>query len=112
MSEKVIKLSNGESMLIKINMLTIKLFLESKTAKKDLSNSDKIDPAEMSEIISEMIYFIMYSNGKKITMEDALALVPVDEEDAFTVLFDEFSQKVELFGKKMEARANLEQVTR
>lgn len=107
---KLIKLANKETLELNINFLTLKLIMESKV----LSKEDTKDPVEQLKVAAKLIWAIMYSNGKKVTEEDALALVPIGDEteteEVFFILLEEFKARAEQFKKKMESRAQLNQI--
>ena len=101
---KVIKLANNETIELKINFLTIKVLKDVGAMKMDFKSED---PEVQIEIASKLIYAILYSCGKRLTMDDALALVPLGEDDAFSELFEEFGKQMEAFEKKTQSRSNL-----
>jgi hypothetical protein len=106
---KLIKLANGESLELNINFLTIKLLMKEGLFDKKVEDED---PIEQFNVAGKLIYAIMYSNGKKVTEEDALALVPIGDEESFFDLINEFQESMEKFKKKMESRKNLEKITK
>lgn len=107
---KFIKLSDGSDLEIKVNLLTLNLIAKEKhNLNKD---NEKSDVNEQIEMISTMIYAIMYSNGKRISKEDALALVPIDESDTFFDLLGAFQDEVNKFQKKSQDRLNLLKVAK
>ena len=112
MSDRLIKLTNGETLEIGINFLTIKKLMETDYGHTDFKKIKDLESSEVIGLMADLIYCIMYSNGKKISKEDALQLVPVGDDDAFNDLIDEFSDKMEKFGKKVEARSKIEKVAR
>jgi antitoxin component YwqK of YwqJK toxin-antitoxin module len=133
---KLIKLANGETLNLAINFLTIKLVIESGIMQKleKISKAEKLrkeeaklkglelsekelqsnpeDSVESIKLTGKLLWAIMYSNGKKITEEDALALIPLEEEDSFWEIIDEFTEKSKEFAKKAEARSNLARLAR
>jgi hypothetical protein len=113
---KVIKLANGEALELNINFLTLKLVMESKIIDEKETEEEKNDPIIQFQKTAKLIYFIMYSNGKKITEDDALQLVPIgtdeETEEVFLTLIEEFQKRAENFKKKMEARQRLNQITK
>jgi hypothetical protein len=109
---KIIKLANGEALELNINFLTLKLIMESKVLKDE----DTQDPLEQIKVAGKLIWAIMYSNGKKVTEEDALALIPIGDdketEEVFFILLEEFKARAEQFKKKMETKAQLNQIAK
>lgn len=108
---KLIKLANGETLELNINFLTLKLIMDMKLFD-NVKEDKEGNPTEQFDIAGKLIYAIMYSNGKKVTEEEALALVPIGDGDAFFDLFNEFQTKMEEFKKKAESRMNLEKVAK
>lgn len=108
---KIIKLANNESLELNINFLTLKLIMEMGLFDKR-ETKEEDDPVEQFNIAGKLIYAIMYSNGKKVTEEEALALVPIGDEDSFFELVNEFQTKIEQFKKKAEAQSNLKKVAK
>lgn len=106
---KLIKLANGETLDFNVNFLTIKMLTDQKLFEADFESED---PSVQVDIASKLLYALLYSNGKKLTMEDALQLVPLDEEDTLMELIDEFKTKMEIFQKKMDSREKLKQLTK
>lgn len=87
-----IELTNGERLEIKINFLTIKIINDLKSKNKTENDFDAA---------CKVIYAIMRSNGKMVSEEEALALMPLDSDVIFDV-FEEFKKKSEGFKKKQE----------
>lgn len=126
MYSRDIELTDGSILDIKVNFLTIKLFSDLRIArlqesltskekrlerlKKDgckkkfilLELEDEIESLSL-EIGGKLIYIILRSNGKKVTEEDAMTLVPFDL-DEIKLLFEEFTNKMENEKKKRQAK--------
>ncbi|GEM_PF-2706036 len=107
---KFIKLQDGTTLEIKVNMLTLNMIAKGKHNLSEASKTE--DSNEQIEMMSTMIYALMYSNGKKISKEDALALVPIDETDTFFELISGFQEEVEKFQKKSQEKLNLLKITK
>jgi len=103
---KLIKLANGENLEMNVNFLTLKIIMEAKLFEKEISDC----PSEQIKIAGKLIYAVLYSNGKKISEDEALTLIPLGEEETIFDLIDEFQKKVEQFKKKAETRLNLEKM--
>ena len=102
---KLIKLANDETLNISINFLTIKTLSDLGAMKMDFKTED---PEIQIALASKLIYAVIYSSGKTLTMDDALRLVPIGEDDVFEALFDEFGKQMEAFQKKTESRQILQ----
>ncbi|HAM62121.1 MAG TPA: hypothetical protein DCP62_00175 [Erysipelotrichaceae bacterium] len=104
MKNKFIKLANDETIEMNVNFLTLKSMGDQGLFTADFASEnikDRID------IAAKLIYALMYSNGKKVTMEDALRLVPIGEEDTLMELIEEFQLRMEAFQKKTASREQL-----
>lgn len=97
---RLIMLSDDTKMEVKINFLTIKILDDYGLEKieKELKNGKKQFPA-----ISEIIYAILRSNGRKVDHEEALMLVPLDNDVIFS-LVEEFADRLKEFKKKQGSK--------
>ena len=105
---KLVKLKDGSTLDIKVNMLTLKIL-------GDMGiEIDKVqgDTGGQIKLVARMIYAILYSNGKRLTEDDALELVPLDDTDVFFDLIEGFKEEVEKFQKKTQDRLSLLKVTK
>lgn len=132
-------LTNEETVSLTVNFLTIKMVMESgmfkkhkdffdrmsekeKNEKSDDENISKSDEGSDEEnyedniatmsILGKFFWCVLYSNGKKVPEEDALALIPVGGDDTIWEMLDEFTVKAEQFRKNMAARANMMKITK
>ncbi len=105
---KFITLTDKSTIEIKVNMKTIQM-LSSK--EFEVINNKDATKEEQMNIVAGLLYAIIYSNGRKISKDDALMLIPIDESDAFFDLIEEFKIQVSNFQKKMESRASLMGIT-
>lgn len=101
---KVIKLADHSTLEFNVNFLTIKMLTDQGLTDANFTSED---PKVQIDIASRLLYVLLYSNGKKLTMEDALALIPLGEEDTLLDLIDEFKTRMEIFQKKTASRAQL-----
>lgn len=105
---KDITLSNGETIDISINWLTLKLLNDyglEKLNKKMQEDQNQIEAAGI------LIHAILQSNGQKVTVEDALSLIDINDDTIF-VIFEIFKEKMEGFKKKQESRKHLTKLTK
>lgn len=96
-------LSDGRTVELKINFLTLKLLATNKNLKqldKDLE-SDDVDV--QFDALGSLLHSILRSNGVSVTVDEALALLPLEDESFFEMI-DETRKQLESFKKKMEAR--------
>ncbi len=101
-----IRLSDGSLLEVNLNFLTVKILSESNIDQLDekmrkLQESNNLDqlPKLQMKIASKVIYAILRSNGKKVDMEEALALVPADD-DTLELLLEEFERRASKLKKK------------
>lgn len=105
---KLVKLKDGSTLDIKVNMLTLKILGDMGI---DIDKAQG-DTGGQIKLVARMIYAILYSNGKRLTEDDALELVPLDDTDVFFDLIEGFKEEVEKFQKKTQDRLNLLKVTK
>ena len=99
--DNFITLTDGTRLEVKINFGTIYYLtkcggdrLSKKIAKKQEQNKEATD-YEMMEMSAKIIYAILRSNGKKVTFDEALELLPPDLEDLEKIVkaFEESLEK-------------------
>nr|DAY95883.1 MAG TPA: hypothetical protein [Caudoviricetes sp.] len=104
MHEKLITLTDGTKLEVKVNFMT--LYLVQKTGlEKMLNKKKKLSDAENMEAAAKLIYIILRSNGMKVDEEEAMILTPMDP-DEIKELFEEFGQRVEKYKKKEQAKTS------
>lgn len=98
-----IVLTDGSVLEVKINFLTIKMIGELGVTKlqKKIKKYPKDEDLKIL-LASKMIYTVLRSSGKAVTEDEALMLVPMDDE-IIECVFKEFEKKMTAFKKK---RAN------
>lgn len=70
-----------------------------KAEEKGIPKENALTEAESFDMAADIIYAILRSNGKQVTFDEALALVPPGAEeiesllDAFQAEYDEYSKK-------------------
>lgn len=105
---KDIRLSNGELIEVSINWLTLKILNDYGLEK--LQTEMQKEGSQLTAA-STLIYSILRSNGKKVSEEEALALIPIDDDTIFDI-FETFSEKLAVFKKKQESRMNMKKITK
>lgn len=109
MKGEIIELTDGTRLEVKVNFGTIYYLqkcggaklakrLEQKQKKKQNLNDD-----EQMEFSAKVIYALLRSNGKEITFDEALTLMPVDTE-SIKAIVDTYSKEVEKIKKKEDAK--------
>lgn len=97
MDEKIITLTDGTKLEVKVNFMT--LYLIQKDGLDKVINKETLSEDENMEAAAKLIYIILRSNGLKVDEDEALILTPMDPE-VIRELFDEFGKKVEKYKKK------------
>ncbi|MCI5919083.1 MAG: hypothetical protein MRZ75_07170 [Roseburia sp.] len=109
MDEKTIQLTDGTSLEVKVNFATLyymnKMRLQKLISKKNMSDDDNMEAA------ANLIYVILRSNGRTVTMDEAMILTPMDI-DVLKELFDEFGKKVEKYKKKEQAKQDMKKMAK
>lgn len=105
---KDIRLSNGELIEVSINWLTLKILNDYGLEK--LQSEMKSETGQL-EAASVLIYSVLRSNGKKITEEESLSLIPIEDDTIFSI-FETFNEKLTVFKKKQESRMNMKKITK
>lgn len=99
---KDIRLTDGTLLEININFLTLKLIVDLDVEKLHTKLQKKPDEKKIQmDIASKLLYAIIRSNGRKVDMDEALMLLPVEDETIQSLII-EFSSKLENFKKKQE----------
>ena len=100
MDEKIITLTDGTKLEVKVNFMT--LYLIQKHGLDKVINKEALSEDENMEAAAKLIYIILRSNGLKVDEDEALILTPMDPE-VIRELFDEFGKKVDKSNKKESA---------
>lgn len=112
MKEQFIDLTDGTRIEVKVNFGTMYHLqksganrLATKIEKKQKAKK-KITEDEQMEFSAKVIYALLRSNGRKVTFDEALALIPTDTESIQAVI-DAFNEELEKTKKKEEAKKNM-----
>lgn len=115
--DNFITLTDGTRLEVKINFGTIYYLtkcggdkLSKKIAKKQKQKKKATD-FEQVELSAKIIYAILRSNGKKVTFDEALELVPPDVEDLQKIV-DAFEKHLEKSKKKETSKKNMKAIYR
>lgn len=115
MNGKLIKLTDGTKLDVKVSFLTLYMIQKDGLAKLMTGKNGKIrenlSDEENMEAAAKLIHVILRSNGLKVDEEEAMMLTPMDPEEIRT-LFDEFEKKVEEYKKKEQAKNSYPQKSR
>lgn len=114
MKDNYIELTDGSKLTVNINFATLYYINKSKVNKivnrkrnknKELSDDDSMEAA------ARIIHAILKSNGKSVTFDEALQLVPADT-DSLEKLFSDFEEKLNNYKKKEEAKQKMKSVSK
>lgn len=101
MDKKLITLTDGTKIEVKVNFMT--LYLIKKSGLDRVINKKHLSESENMEAAAKLIYVILRSNGMKVDKEEAMILTPMDPEE-IRMLFEEFGKRVEKYKKKKQAK--------
>lgn len=102
---KDVRLADGSLLPVCINFHTIKLISDMRLNKKmEKLERGQDDARTQMDIAADLIYIILRSNGRRVDKEEAMQLIPPDE-DSIRSLFEEFANKMRAFEKKRGHKA-------
>lgn len=109
MKEYFVDLTNGERLPIKVNFGTIYYLQKTPGFNKLAKKSD--DPKSMTDeesmdMAADLIYAILRSNGKTVTFDEALQLVPPATE-SIEYMLKGFQEEYNKYNKKKRAKASM-----
>lgn len=108
MDEHIIHLTDGTTISAKVNFATLyymqKYHLETIINRiqkdKDAGNEENLD--DELEASAKMLYVLLLSNGRQVTFEDSLTLIPLEIWEIEDVFMD-FQNRLVEFKKKLDA---------
>ena len=103
MKSKLIELTDGSKLEVKVNFYTLYLVKMNGIDKK-LDGRDDLTDEENMELAGKMIYVILRSNGLKADEEEAMMLTPMDAK-SIQDIFDEFEKRLKEYKKKNRRRS-------
>ncbi len=102
MKSKLIELTDGSKLEVKVNFYTLYLTKMNGIDKKIDGKSELTDDENM-ELAGKLIYIILRSNGLKVDEEEAMMLTPMDAS-SIQDIFDEFEKRLNEYKKKEQAK--------
>lgn len=107
MKDYIVDLTDGTRLPVNVNFGTL-YYLQKmpkfyKLAKK---KQEKLTDPEKMDLAAASVYAILRSNGKTVTFDEALQLVPMDDEQIH-VLLEGFSARCDEYAKKKRARQQM-----
>lgn len=115
--ENYINLMDGTRIEAHVNFATIYYLEESGAValqKKLKEKEDKgIKPTDMEsmKMASKVMYSILRSNGKKVTVDEAMALIPPDTSEIENIM-NIFQSQLENYKKKENAKQTMKTMSR
>lgn len=107
MTEHFIDLTDGTRLDIKVNFGTLYYLQKTRgfnrLAKKIEKAPKKMTDSENMDACADIIYAILRSNGRSVTFDEALALMPPNPEELKTLLKG-FQENYEKYAKKKRRR--------
>lgn len=104
MNEKFIELTDGTRLCVGVNFAT--LYYAQKVNLSKYSKYKKLTDSQAMDVASKIIYIILRSNGKAVTIDEAMRLAPPDISD-IQELFQEFYAKLGKLKKKRDAKQKM-----
>ena len=110
MTERFVNLTDGTRIEVKVNFGTLYYLQKcrgfyslSKRLEKKKEKGINPSPGEAFDVSADIIYALLRSNGKMVTFDEALSLVPPDIDD-LTKILDDFQEEYERYSKKKQAK--------
>ena len=104
MQGELIELTDGSKLEVKVNFATL-YYIQKEHLDKLITKDDSIRKGKEMELAAKLIHVILLSNGRKVTFDEALQLVPIDTEQVEKI-FDEFVARLKKYKKKEQAKKN------
>lgn len=77
-----------------------------KKIEKKQKNKQRISEREQMEFSAKIVYALLRSNGREVTFDEAISLMPSDADEMKRVI-DAYSAEVERLKKKQESKKNM-----
>ncbi len=110
MTEHFIDLTDGTRIEMKVNFGTLYYLQKCKgfygltdRIHKKIEKGQEPSPKEAFEVSADIVYALLRSNGRTVTFDEALSLVPPDIEDLSQIL-DDFQKEYERYSKKKQTK--------
>lgn len=104
MHDELIHLTDGTTLAVKVNFATLYYIQKSKLTR--YLKKDKLSEDDSVEVGAKLIYVILNSNGRRVSFEDAMELIPLDTDEVERV-FEAFKMRLEEYKKKQAARTQM-----
>lgn len=108
MNEHFVRLTDGTRLLVRVNFGTMYYMQKCrgyhKIAKKAQKNVKSLSDEENMDFMAFMIYALIRSNGRQVTFDEALALIPPDTEEIRAAV-QAFSEEYNKYSKKKQSKS-------
>ena len=116
MNEHFVDLTDGTRLQIKVNFGTIYYLQKQKgfyriqkkveKAQKTKEKRNVLTNQESFKVAADVVYALLRSNGKMVTFDEALALIPPDAEQIERVL-DAFQEEYDRYATKKQTATSV-----
>lgn len=114
MKEEFIELTDGTKLGVKINFGTMYYLTQiggnalARRIEKKKKKKQRASESEQMEFTAKVIYAILRSNGKEVTFDEALMLMPTNV-DAMKKVIKAYEKEVEKYKKKQESKTMMKE---
>lgn len=112
MKEHFIDLNDGTRIQVAMNFGTL-FYLQKNGGTKLLErldrkqkNNKKITDDESMDVAAKLVHALLRSNGKNVTFDEALMLMPADVDEVRKII-DTYQEEVEKLKKKQKAKESM-----
>ncbi len=111
MNENFVDLMDGTRLEVKVNFGTLYYITQEKIDRvmKKIEEEKDLSDKESMQFAAVFIYAILRSNGKKVTPDEALELMPPDM-DSIKGLLNTFQNQMEKYKKKERAKQDMKKM--
>ena len=112
MNEQFINLTDGTRLSVKVNFGTMYYLTQvggntlARRIEKKRKRNQKASESEQMEFTAKVIYAILRSNGKEVTFDEALMLMPSDVDEMKKVI-KAYEAEVKKLKKKQESKKKM-----
>lgn len=112
MKENFIELTDGTRLSAKVNFGTLYYLSQSggnalaRKIEKKQKKKQKPSEFEQMEFTAKIVYAILRSNGREVTFDEALALMPPDIDNMRKII-DVYEEEVKKLKKKRESKKQM-----
>lgn len=108
MEKRLVELMDGSKVEVRVNFGTIYYMQKQKgfyKLAKKVEKKQKLSESESFEMAAGIIYALLRSNGKSVTFDEALALMPPSIDEIENVL-KAYEKEYQKYDKKKQAKQN------